>query len=143
MFTGLVEAVGEVVSLERRAGATRLVVSAGGDVGARLIARLREGDSVAVSGVCLTALGIVAGQGEAAGATSESARGSLAEAASAGVRFSAGRFSADLAEETMARTTLGRLRPGAAVNVELPTPAGAPLGGHVVQGHVDGVGTLV
>jgi riboflavin synthase len=53
------------------------------------------------------------------------------------------RFSADLAAETIARTTLSRLVPGALVNLELPTAAGSPLGGHVVQGHVDGTGTLV
>lgn len=113
MFTGLVEATGEVLLFERRKGAARLVVSAPG-----VARRLREGDSVAVSGVCLTALSI-----EAEGAREL--------------------FAADLAEETIARTTLSRLQPGAAVNLELPTPAGSPLGGHVVQGHVDGVGTLV
>jgi riboflavin synthase len=52
-------------------------------------------------------------------------------------------FAADLAAETIARTTLSRLEAGSEVNLELPTPAGAPLGGHVVQGHVDGVGTVV
>ena len=52
-------------------------------------------------------------------------------------------FAADLAAETVARTTLGALRVGSAVNLELPTPAGAPLGGHVVQGHVDGTGRMV
>ena len=60
-----------------------------------------------------------------------------------GDRFAADWFSADLAAETIARTTLSRLAAGSQVNLELPTPAGAPLGGHVVQGHVDGVGTLV
>jgi riboflavin synthase len=80
--------------------------------------RLRTGDSVGVSGVCLTALGIEAGAFPP-------------------------RFSADLAAETIVRTTLSRLEPGSVVNLELPTPAGAPLGGHVVQGHVDGVGTLL
>jgi riboflavin synthase len=113
MFTGLVEGTGEVLSFEPRAGAARLVVSAPGIAG-----RLRQGDSVAVSGVCLTALGIEAEGGRQL-------------------------FTADLAEETIARTTLSRLSPGAVVNLELPTPAGSPLGGHVVQGHVDGVGTLV
>ena len=113
MFTGLIEGVGEVLSFEQRAGAARLVVAAPG-----IASRLREGDSVAVSGVCLTALEI-----EAAGGREL--------------------FAADLAEETIVRTTLSRLRPGAVVNLELPTPAGSPLGGHVVQGHVDGVGTLV
>ncbi len=53
------------------------------------------------------------------------------------------RFHADLAAETVARTSLSLLTPGATVNLELPTPAGAPLGGHVVQGHVDGTGTLL
>ena len=109
MFTGIIEQTGEVRSFEQRAGAARLVVGAPG-----IAERLRRGDSVAVSGVCLTALDM-------------------------GPDW----FAADLAAETLARTTLGRLAAGSVVNLELPTPAGAPLGGHVVQGHVDGVGTLV
>jgi riboflavin synthase len=113
MFTGLVEATGEVISFVRGEGAARLTIAAPG-----IAQRLNTGDSVAVSGVCLTALGI---EHDA---------------------FPP-RFSADLAEETIARTTLSRLAPGSVVNLELPTPAGSPLGGHVVQGHVDGVGTLV
>jgi riboflavin synthase len=76
--------------------------------------RLRVGDSIAVNGTCLTALVMEPPV-----------------------------FYADLAAETLARTTLGQLAPGAIVNLELPTPAGAPLGGHVVQGHVDGRGELV
>ena len=79
-----------------------------------LAPRLRTGDSIAVSGVCLTALDI-----------------------------SPTHFSADLAAETIARTTLSHLSPGSIVNLELPTPAGSPLGGHVVQGHVDGTATLL
>ena len=51
-------------------------------------------------------------------------------------------FHADLAQETLDRTSLGALAPGAKVNLELPTAAGSPLGGHIVQGHVDGTGTL-
>jgi len=109
MFTGIIEQTGEVRSFQQRAGAARLVVGAPG-----IAERLHKGDSVAVSGVCLTALEM--GQDW---------------------------FAADLAAETLARTTLGRLAAGSVVNLELPTPAGAPLGGHVVQGHVDGVGTLV
>jgi riboflavin synthase len=109
MFTGIIETTGEVISFARGAGAARLVVKAPG-----IAERLRLGDSVAVSGVCLTAL-----------------------------EMGPDWFAADLAAETIARTTLSRLGTGSRVNLELPTPAGAPLGGHVVQGHVDGVGTLV
>jgi riboflavin synthase len=113
MFTGLIETTGEVISFTPGAGAARLTIAAPAIAG-----RLRMGGSVAVSGVCLTALGI---EPEA---------------------FPP-RFSADLAAETIARTTLSRLGPGSVVNLELPTPAGSPLGGHVVQGHVDRVGTLL
>ena len=109
MFTGLIEATGTILSIEDRSGARRIAVSA-----PTLAPRLHTGDSIAVSGVCLTALDI--------GATS---------------------FHADLAAETVARTSLTRLAPGSLVNLELPTPAGTPLGGHIVQGHVDGTGTLV
>jgi riboflavin synthase len=109
MFTGIVETTGEVISFVPGMGAARLVVGAPG-----LASQLRKGDSIGVSGVCLTAL-----------------------------EMGPDWFAADLAAETIARTTLSRLHPGSRVNLELPTPAGAPLGGHVVQGHVDGVGTLV
>ncbi len=108
MFTGLIEQTGTILRLNDRDGARRITVGAPG-----LAAKLREGDSVAVSGVCLTALAL----------TPES-------------------FDADLAEETVRRTSLTRLAPGSVVNLELPTPAGAPLGGHIVQGHVDGTGVL-
>ena len=113
MFTGLIESTGTVLSVARTAGGTRITVAAG-----PLTARLGTGDSVAVNGTCLTALDI----------------DPAAEPP---------RFSADLAAETVARTTLSRLRPGSLVNLELPTPAGSPLGGHVVQGHVDGTATLL
>ncbi len=115
MFTGLIQETGSILSLEPRNGTTRIAIAA-----PELAARLHTGDSIAVSGVCLTALAIDAG-----------ANGAL------------GRFEADLAEETVRRTSLSQLAPGTAVNLELPTPAGTPLGGHVVQGHVDGVGRLV
>jgi riboflavin synthase len=110
MFTGIVETTGEVVSFGPGSGGVARLTVAAGD----LARQLRVGDSVAVSGVCLTAR-----------------------------EMGEDWFAADLAAETIARTTLARLQPGRAVNLELPTPAGAPLGGHVVQGHVDGVGTLV
>jgi riboflavin synthase len=102
MFTGLIETTGEVISFTPGTGAARLTIAAPAIAG-----RLQLGDSVAVSGVCLTALSI---EPEA---------------------FPP-RFSADLAAETIARTTLSRLGPGSIVNLELPTPAGSPLGGHVV-----------
>jgi riboflavin synthase len=109
MFTGIIEQTGTLVSLQPRGGVHRITVEAPG-----IAARLREGDSLAVSGVCLTAL---------------EPHSSL--------------FRADLAHETMARTSLGALKPGAILNLELPTAAGSPLGGHIVQGHVDGTGALV
>jgi riboflavin synthase len=75
---------------------------------------MREGDSLGVSGVCLTALDVDPTY-----------------------------FHADLAQETLDKTSLGALAAGSKVNLELPTTAGSPLGGHIVQGHVDGTGTLV
>ena len=109
MFTGIIEQTGTLVSLIDRGGVRRLTVEAPGIAG-----RLREGDSLAVSGVCLTALDVDPTY-----------------------------FHADLAQETVDRTSLGALAPGAKVNLELPTAAGSPLGGHIVQGHIDGCGTIV
>jgi riboflavin synthase len=109
MFTGIIEQTGTLVSLEDTGGVRRLTVEAPG-----LAGRLKEGDSLGVSGVCLTALAVDPTY-----------------------------FHADLARETLDKTSLGSLAPGARVNLELPTAAGSPLGGHVVQGHVDGTGRLV
>lgn len=114
MFTGLIETTGMVLCVTPQAGVTRITIGAP----TSLVSRLSTGDSVAVSGVCLTALDIEP-------------------------HAFPPRFSADLAAETIARTTLSRLQPDTIVNLELPTPAGSPLGGHVVQGHVDGTATLV
>jgi riboflavin synthase len=108
MFTGIIEQTGTLVSLTDRGGVRRITVEAPG-----IAARLREGDSLGVSGVCLTALDLDPTY-----------------------------FHADLAQETLDRTSLRSLKPGAKVNLELPTAAGSPLGGHVVQGHVDGTGTM-
>ena len=113
MFTGLIETTGTILSVTPTNGATRITIAA-----PRLASRLHTGDSIAVNGVCLTALSIEP-------------------------HAFPPRFSADLAAETIARTTLSRLRPDTVVNLELPTPAGSPLGGHVVQGHVDGTATLL
>src|SRR5208337_257864 len=108
MFTGIIQQTGTLISLESRGGVRRITVEAPG-----LAGRLREGDSLGVSGVCLTALDI-------------------------NEKY----FHADLAQETLDKTSLGSLAPGSKVNLELPTAAGSPLGGHIVQGHVDGRGIL-
>jgi riboflavin synthase len=108
MFTGIIEQTGTLVSLVDRGGVRRITVEAPG-----VAERLREGDSLGISGVCLTALDV-------------------------DPTF----FHADLAQETLDRTSLGSLAAGAKVNLELPTAAGSPLGGHVVQGHVDGTGVM-
>ena len=113
MFTGLIETTGTLIALTPTAGATRITIAA-----PTITGKLNTGDSVSVNGVCLTALSIEPNAFPP-------------------------RFSADLAAETIARTTLSRLKSGSIVNLELPTPAGSPLGGHVVQGHVDGTATLV
>lgn len=113
MFTGLIETTGTVLAVAPVAGVTRITIAA-----PALTHKLNTGDSIAVSGVCLTAFSIEPNAFPP-------------------------RFSADLATETIALTTLSRLQPGSIVNLELPTPAGSPLGGHVVQGHVDGMATLV
>lgn len=114
MFTGLIQETGEVAELQRIPSekgetVTRITVKA-----KQVPLQLRTGDSVAVSGVCLTALEIGEQQ-----------------------------FSADLAQETLERTSLLRLKPGSLVNLELPARAQDRMGGHVVQGHVDGTGKIV
>ncbi len=108
MFTGIVEAIGTVDSLERTRAGARLVVCA-----ADVAASLGVANSIAVNGCCLT---VVEVSGEA--------------------------FAADLSSETLARTSFGELGNGARVNLERPLTAGKELGGHFVQGHVDGVGRV-
>jgi len=108
MFTGIIEQTGTLLSLTGRGGVRRITIEAPG-----IASRLREGDSLAVSGVCLTALDPDPTY-----------------------------FHADLAQETLDRTSLSSLAPGSHVNLELPTAAGSPLGGHIVQGHVDGTGVM-
>jgi len=105
MFTGLIEEVGKVIALSGDQGTKRLTVAA-----SKLLPEMKTGDSIAVSGVCLTAV--------------EIGKNSLGF---------------DLAVETLARTSLSRLAKGALVNLELPMKAGGRMGGHIVQGHVDGV----
>ena len=106
MFTGLVEEVGRVTSIAESAGLRRLTVAA-----SHLTRELKIGNSIAVSGVCLTA-----------------------------VEVAPDHFAADLAQETWNRTSFSRMHKGALVNLELPMRADGRLGGHLVQGHVDGTG---
>ncbi len=110
MFTGIVQDVGRIVTLERRGGDVRLRIA----VDRLPLATTRAGDSIAVSGVCLTALEIDA-QG----------------------------FSADVSNETLSLTTLGALEVGRRVNLEPALKAGDALGGHLVSGHVDGLGEVL
>jgi riboflavin synthase len=107
MFTGLVQDRGRIEALDTTADGLRLRVRTA------LASELREGDSVAVEGVCLTATAV-----DPAG------------------------FDADVMTETLRCSTLGDLRAGSSANLELPVRAGDRLGGHVVQGHVDGIGLL-
>jgi riboflavin synthase len=109
MFTGIVEEVGCIARIQQRGENRRITISTD-----RLTKELKTGDSVSVSGVCLTALEI-----------------------------SPASFCADLAPETWERTSFSRIHDGALVNLELPMKADGRFGGHIVQGHVDGVGKLI
>lgn len=109
MFTGLIQEIGQIAEVRQLGGKTRITISA-----QRTPSELKLGDSVAISGVCLTAVDV-------------------------------GRkhISADLAEETVKRTSLRNLKKRAVVNLELPARPQDRLGGHVVQGHADGIGKLL
>lgn len=109
MFTGIVEEVGRVTRIEQHGENRRITVAA-----EHAVKELHIGDSVSVSGVCLTALDIKPGS-----------------------------FCADLAPETWTRTSFSRIHEGAVVNLELPMKADGRFGGHIVQGHVDGIGKLI
>lgn len=109
MFTGLVEEVGRITSIKELDGKRRITVSA-----SRIPTELKIGDSVAVSGVCLTAVDVKPDS-----------------------------FGADLAAETWTRTSFSRITQGAQVNLELPLKAEGRMGGHMVQGHVDGTGKFL
>jgi riboflavin synthase len=109
MFTGIIEELGTVRSIEARVENARLVISA------RVVTEgTNHGDSISVNGVCLTALDIEPDS-----------------------------FAADVSRETLQRSTLGSLKPGAPVNLERAVTPATRLGGHIVQGHVDGRGQLL
>src|SRR6185437_6714580 len=109
MFTGIIEELGSVRSVEQRGENAHIVIAA------RLVTEgTNHGDSIAVNGVCLTALDI----------TNDS-------------------FAADVSRETLLRSTLGNLTPGTRVNLERSVTPATRLGGHIVQGHVDARGEFV
>ncbi|MGB9619066.1 MAG: riboflavin synthase [Armatimonadota bacterium] len=107
MFTGLIEEIGTVKSLVP-GGVTKLVVAS-----SRVAQNVEVGDSVSVSGVCLTV-----------------------------TRIGEGELAFDAVPETLARSTLAHVRPGDTINLESSLRAGGTIGGHFVQGHIDGVGTV-
>jgi len=108
MFTGIVQELGTVESIDGDETGVRIRLRAPGTAAAA-----QPGDSVAVNGVCLTVTGVEDGV-----------------------------MAFDVVPETLSRTALGRLGPGVSLNVEPALRAGEPLGGHIVQGHVDGVGRV-
>jgi riboflavin synthase len=109
MFTGIIEELGAIQTVQSRAAGARLVVAC-----STVMGDLLEGASIAVNGVCLTAVDLAAGS-----------------------------FAADLAPETLRRSNLGDLRPGSRVNLERPLTPSSRLSGHIVQGHVDGTGEFL
>lgn len=110
MFTGIIQSVGSVRRLEPRGGDVRLTIA----TGKLAMADVALGDSIAVNGVCLTA-----------------------------VELTGDAFSADCSNETLSLTTLGDLKTGSPVNLEKALTLSTPLGGHLVSGHVDGVGRVL
>jgi len=109
MFTGLIQAVGQVSSIERQETSARLEISS-----KEIAAQIAQGDSVSVNGVCLTV-----------------------------VSFDKSKFAVDVMVQTLNLTSTGSLEVGSAVNLELATRTADRLGGHIVQGHVDGVAEVV
>jgi riboflavin synthase len=109
MFTGIIEELGKVVAIEEQPDAKRITIS-----GALVTSDVHRGDSISVSGACLTA-----------------------------VELGSGTFTADVMHETLRLTSLGALSVGSPVNLERAMNAATRFGGHMVLGHVDGLGTIV
>jgi len=109
MFTGLIQAVGQVSAIEHRENSARLEISS-----KEIAAQIAQGDSVSVNGTCLTV-----------------------------ISFDAAKFAVDVMVQTLNLTSTGSLEVGSAVNLELATRSADRLGGHIVQGHVDGVAKVV
>ncbi|MBH0774885.1 riboflavin synthase [Nocardia bovistercoris] len=110
MFTGIVEELGEVVTVERLSDAARLTIR-----GKLVTSDAGHGDSIAVNGVCLTVVDVLDGDS----------------------------FTVDVMRETLDRSSIGGLAEGARVNLERAAALSSRLGGHLVQGHVDGTGTIL
>lgn len=110
MFTGIIQAVGSIRRREPRGDDMRMVIATGG----LELSAVKIGDSIAVNGVCLTA-----------------------------VTLAADSFAADVSAETLQRSSLGALAEGDPVNLELALTLATPLGGHLVSGHVDGLGEVL
>jgi len=119
VFTGIVEEIGEVAAVRRTDEVLELTVR-----GPTVSSDARHGDSIAVSGVCLTVTAVEAAADPAADGPG-------------------GTFRVELVPETLARTSLAAVRAGTRVNLERAVAVGGRLGGHIVQGHVDGVGSLL
>ena len=109
MFTGLIQAVGQVSSIERQGSSARLQISS-----KEIAGQIAQGDSVSINGTCLTV-----------------------------VSFDESKFAVDVMVQTLNLTSTGSLKVGSAVNLELATRTADRLGGHIVQGHVDGVAEVV
>ena len=109
MFTGIIQAVGKIAALTPQGGDLRISI----DTGSLPMENVKLGDSICVSGCCLTVI-------------EKRVRG----------------FDADASKETLSLTTLGDLKPGSPVNLEASLTMATPLGGHIVSGHVDGLGTV-
>jgi len=109
MFTGIIEELGRVVAIEQQPDAVRITIA-----GPTVVSDLHRGDSIAVSGTCLTA-----------------------------VEFDSNGFTADVMQETLNLTSLSGIKVGDPVNLERAMTAATRFGGHVVQGHVDGVGSVI
>jgi len=109
VFTGIIEELGRVRAVQKRGDDARIVIEAH-----TVTKGSRDGDSIAVNGVCLTALGMQPDS-----------------------------FAADVSQETLLRSTLGKLEAGSPVNLERAVTPATPLGGHIVQGHVDGRGRFL
>ncbi|MGD1091801.1 MAG: riboflavin synthase [Bryobacteraceae bacterium] len=109
MFTGIIEELGTVIALDHGATGARLIIGC-----AAVLEDLREGGSIAVNGLCLTAIDVQPGS-----------------------------FAADLSPETLVRGNLGQLVSGARVNLERPVTPSTRLSGHIVQGHVDATGEIL